>query len=353
MAFRGLVGAACVASGFAVTGVVVLTSRWRRLESRRAVLDNEYASILEELSSLDNTRLIEAENLRKKKHEIGLLHETVDTLWNDRLERYKQTNKEMYSYLKALPEALGILKGLTSHYQYMTKEMRKFISFDVACSKVHNFSLLLEHGDRVGIHRVAESIRQLLIAEPLVEVVCDSVINDFTNISAPSTINECSLSFVFCMEELDKAIEAAVSHFLEFQRDRADRAPNVICEGIRKLSDEAKVNTLSSGDIIMQREAKALRDLLLRDKRQLHTAEDLRSALNYVENVISKLNKKNGHDNALQATIIADPAVGIAEEQLLLWRKSASLFLVREQAKEALSAYNLLLAETLTKTKIA
>ncbi|KAH9599920.1 hypothetical protein LSM04_002610 [Trypanosoma melophagium] len=352
MAFRGVVGAACVASGFVVTGVVVLTSRWKRLESRRAALDNEYASILEELSSLDNSRLREAEDLRKKKHDMRLLHETVDTLWTDRLERYKQTNKELYSYLKALPEALGILKGLTSHYQYMTTEMRKFLSFDVACSKVHNFSLLLEHGDRVGIHRVAETIKQLLIAEPLVEVVCDSVINDFTNISAPATLNECSLSFVFCMEELDKAIEAAVAHFLEFHRDRAERAPNVICEGVRKLSDIAKLNTLSSGDIIMQREANALRDLLLRDQRQLHTTEDLRSALKYVEDAIGQLNRNNDPDNALKATITADPAVGIAEEQLLLWRKSASLFLVREQAKEALSAYNLLLAETLTKTKV-
>ncbi|EKF99392.1 hypothetical protein TCSYLVIO_009689 [Trypanosoma cruzi] len=350
MASRGMLGAVCLFGGLTMTGVALAGSRWRRISTRRAQLNNEYANILAELRSLNDARLKEAEDLRQKKQENALLHETVTTLWADRLARYVQTNKELHSFLKALPEALGALKGLTSHYRYMATEMAKFLAFDVSCIKVHNFALLLEHGENVGIPRVVETIRQLLIAEPLVQVVCDSVINIPADVSSPRSIDECSSSFVFCMEELDQAIEAAVLRYVEFQSDRGTKAPNAICDGVRKLTSEAKLNTFSKGDIIMQKEQRSLRDLLLRDRRQLHTTEDLRSALKYVETVSDELCYENAKDGGLKASVSGDTAVKVAREQLLLWRKSAAVFLVQQQAKEVLGAYQLLLAETLTKT---
>ncbi|KEG09668.1 hypothetical protein DQ04_04841040 [Trypanosoma grayi] len=353
MASRGILGAVGAVSVFGVTGVVMLGSRWRQLESRRAKLNNEYADILEELRALEDSRLQDAVKLRQKRQETAQLHETVDAVWAERLARYTQTNKELHSYLAALPEALGALKGLTNHYQYMMLEMRKFIAFDVACSKVHNLALLLEHGDHVGIQRVAQTIQQLLVAEPLVQVVCDNITDATADISSPNSLGDCSASFVFCMEELDRAIEGAVERYAEYQRDHAEKAPNAVCEGLRKLGSEVKVSTLSKGDIMMQKERKVLRDLLLRDRRQLHTTEDLTSAVRHAENVSERLHNTNTHDGGLQATVAADSAVENAQEQLLLWRRSAVVFLLRQQAKDALGAYHLLLAETLTKTKSA
>lgn len=330
----------------------MLGLRWRHAESRRAQLDIEYANIMNELRALNDTRLKEAEDLRHKKQETALLHEAVDTLWADRLARYAQTNRELCSYLRALPEALGALKGLTSHYQYMATEMRKFVAFDVACSKVHNLALLLEHGDCVGIHRVAETIRHVFAAEPLVQVVCESVINAKTDVGCPVSINECSTSFVFCMEELDRAIEAAAARYFEFQSEHAEKAPNVLCEGVRRLASEAKVVTLSRGEILAQKERQALWDLLRRDQRQLRTTEDLQCALRYVDDVARQLHRDNAENSELRAIVSSDAAVGAAQQQLFVWRDSAAAFLVRHQAKEALGAYHLLLAETLTKTHL-
>ncbi|ESL11572.1 hypothetical protein TRSC58_00673 [Trypanosoma rangeli SC58] len=351
MAARGVLGAACVVGGLTMTGVALTVSRWRRAETRRAQLNNEYADILTELRSLNDARLKDADDLRRKKQEMALMHETVATLWTDRLARYMETNKALHSFLRALPEALGALKGLTNHYQYMTTEMRKFVAFDVACSKVHNFALLLEHGERVGMPRVVERIRQLLIAEPLVQVVCDSVSQIPADISSPSSIGECSSSFVFCIEELDRAMEAAVARYLEFQSEDGSKSPNIICSGVRKLTNEARVSTLTKGDIALQKERRALRDLLLRDRRQLHTTGDLRSALDYVENVSDRLRSDDAKEAGLRKVVSADTAVKMAHDQLLLWRKSAAVFLVQQQAKEVLDAYQLLLAETLTKTR--
>ncbi|RNF13722.1 uncharacterized protein Tco025E_06068 [Trypanosoma conorhini] len=351
MASRGVLTAACVVGGLTMTGVALTASRWRRTEARRAELNNEYADVLTELRSLNDARLKDAEDLRRKRKETALMHETVATIWADRLARYVQTNKELHSFLKALPEALGALKGLTNHYQYMATEMRKFVAFDVACSKVHNFALLLEHGEHVGMPRVVERIRQLLIAEPLVQVVCDSVSQVPADISCPSSLGECSSSFVFCMEELDRAIELAVARHLEFQSEEGKKTPNVICDGVRKLTNEARLNTLTKGDIALQKERRALRDLLLRDRRQLHTTGDLRSALEYVEGVSDRLCTDDAGEAGLRKIISTDAAVKAAQDQLLLWRRSAAVFLVQQQAKEVLEAYQLLLAETLTKTR--
>ncbi|AAZ12829.1 uncharacterized protein TEOVI_000058300 [Trypanosoma equiperdum] len=352
MSSHSSLGVAVVTGGVSLAGALVWGARWGKLRSRRADLDRQYADSLAETSALDEARLAGAELLRQKRKESVLLHEAMDSIWKDRFERYKQTNKETHSYLRALPEALGVLKGVTNHYQYMAREMRKFIGFDVACSKVHNFALLLNHGEKVGIQRVSETIRQLLVAEPLVRVVCDSLLDEATNFSCPTSISESSDSFVFCMEGLDRAVDAAAARYIELQKpSMGESPPNVFCRVLRKITTALEANMLSRCDIIMKEERQALRNHLLRDRRQLHTMHDLVGAMRYVEELSRHFQDSAKNPASVNMSVLSDPEVLLAREQLLLWRRAAAIFLVRQQAKEALNSYHLLLAETLTKTR--
>ncbi|KAG8348039.1 hypothetical protein TRVL_01124 [Trypanosoma vivax] len=350
MTSRVVLSAALAAGGITVGSAILLGNRYRRLEMRRSELDAEYVSLLTDLRSLDDSRLAEVEALDRKAKENILLHETVDTLWSDRLARYKQANKEMYSYLKALPEALDVFRGINNHYRYMAMKMPEFFQFDVACSKVHNFALLLAHGERVGIDRVAETIRQLLIAEPLVRVVCDSVIDSNSSSRSPTSVDECSTSFEFCIKELRNAIESASNRYVELcLKDGLEKAPNVMCETLHKIITKMKANTMRKGDVIAHREQEAFQELLRSECCQLRMTVDLEEAMKYVEEVTQGLRAGATGDDALLTAISADPEVVVAQQQLQLWRRSTAAFLVRQQAMDALSSYQILLAETLTK----
>jgi len=167
------VGIVALFSACSLVGVVGGT-RWRRVELRRAELNREYEQIMVDTRVFNEERIAREGRLAEKEAKMRSTHETIDVLWKDRLKRYVIANEDLHAYVKALPEAIGAVKGLTAHYRYMTGEMPKFIGFDIACSKVHNLSLLLDHAASVGIGRVAGTVSYtpFLASRSLSVVVC-------------------------------------------------------------------------------------------------------------------------------------------------------------------------------------
>lgn len=334
-------------AALAVCGVVG-GARWRRIELRRAEINQEYEKTMVELRAFDEDRLRYATELKAKEEKTALMHETVESLWADRLQRYEKTNRDLDAYLVALPEALGAVKGLTNHYHHMAHEMRKFVAFDVACSKVHNLSLLLERAATAGLPTVAETVQQLFPAEPLIDVVCESVL-DMAHVSCPASIEESSAAFAFCMDELDEAV-AAVGRRYTAEVEVA-REPGVVSGVVSRVLSKLKVSTMSRGQREIARKRQALDSLLVREQRQLFTEEDLRAALEHVGAVQQQLAAPaaKGDTAAYLREVSEDPAVQEALRQLGLWRAAAAAFFMQRQAQEALDCYQLLLAETLTK----
>ncbi|KAG5507244.1 hypothetical protein JIQ42_06650 [Leishmania sp. Namibia] len=351
LAAFGTVGA------FSVVGVVGGT-RWRRIELRRAELNEEYTKLMTEMRTFNEERLTRDERLAAKEAEVKATAETVDILWNDRLERYAQVNKDLHAYLSALPEAIGALKGLSNHYRYMSEEMPKFMGFDIACSKMHNLALMLEHGKAVGIERVAATVREMFAAEPLVHTVCTSII-EAPAPPRPSSIAAASATFTFCMEEVDRAVGAVAMRYAAALEEPPAATPGILSDSVRKLVRMTRVDTLSRGQRQLAERRKDLERMLRRAQRQLHTEEDIRAALEYTKELdrhlaavspsrTGVLLSRSSSRNDFLTAVRSDSEVKKAVQQLDLWRDSATSFLVHRQAEDALRSYYLLLAETLT-----
>ncbi|EPY23016.1 hypothetical protein STCU_07942 [Strigomonas culicis] len=293
-----------------------------------------------------------SKELVAKEKKTKALHDTVDTLWADRLERYKQTNINLHSYIVALPEAIGALKGLTNHYRYMSEEMRKFVNFDVACSKVHHLALLLDHGGLASLPSVAPTLQRMFRAEPLIDVVCENM-KELQDVQCPSSVAEASSLFTYCMGELDDAVEKASKAYFQFS-ENPRHTPSVAADSMHKLTNLFKIDTLSHGQRELVKKRALLDRLLIKEKRQLHTVEDVRAALDHVERVKEKFGqpaKKSFFfkDDDHQVSLQRDLAVTKAVKQLELWKSVTATFLLQEQAREALQSYSILLSETLTK----
>ncbi|KAG5510977.1 hypothetical protein JKF63_06479 [Porcisia hertigi] len=337
---------------------VVKGTQWRRVELRRAELNEEYTKIMEEMRTLNEERLTHDERLAAKETETKGTAETVDILWSDRLERYAQANKDLHAYLAALPEAIGALKGLSNHYRYMSEEMPRFTGFDIACSKVHQLALMLEHGRVVGIERVAETVQNVFAAEPLIQTVCTSITAAPAPLH-PRSIDAASSTFSFCMEELDRAVGAvAMRHAMRPEKPQATM-PGIFSDSVRRLVGMFQADTLSKGQRQLAERRKDLERVLRRAQRQLHTEDDVRAALEYTKELDKLLSSESpektvflrspsfSNDEFLVA-VRSDAEVKKAIQQLHLWRDSATTFLVHRQAEGALYSYSLLLAETLT-----
>ncbi|KAG5486261.1 hypothetical protein LSCM1_07384 [Leishmania martiniquensis] len=340
-----------------VIGVVGGT-RWRRVELRRAELNEEYTRLMNEMRTFNEERLTRRQRLAAKEAEAKATAETVDILWSDRLERYAQVNKDLHAYLSALPEAIGALKGLSNHYRHMSEEMPKFMGFDIACSKMHNLALMLEHAKAVGIERVAATVREMFPAEPLVDAVCTSII-EAPAPPHPTSIAAASETFTFCMEELDQAVGAVAMRYGAALEEPSTATSGILSDSVRKLVGLTRADTLTRGQRQLAERRKDLERMLRRAQRQLHTEEDIRAALDYTRELnhhlvavapsrtgvlLPSLSKKND----FLAAVRSDEEVKKAAQQLDLWRDSATTFLVHRQAQDALESYYLLLAETLT-----
>lgn len=350
------------ALGALSVGGVMGGSRWRKVELRRAELNKEYEELMAGSRSCSEERLSRDQRLHDKETEVAETTETVNILWTDRLERYAQVNKDLHAYLKALPEAIGALKGLANHYRYMGEEMPKFMGFDIACAKVHNLALMLEHGRAVGIERVAPTLKEMFAAEPLVQTVCEGISDDSTSVPHPSSVAEASATFSFCMEELDRAIaDVAAKHAAVLEEPPA-ATPGPLSDGVRKIVSASKADVLSSGQRQLAERRKDLERMLRRAQRQLHTEEDVRAAVEYTRQldehfatgalktplISASSTSTSSLESGFYAAVGTSPSVKTALGQVDLWRDSATTFLVHRQAEDALRSYHTLLAETLT-----
>ncbi|CCW65370.1 unnamed protein product [Phytomonas sp. EM1] len=342
---------------FGGVGLLTLTCavggvRWKRLEKRRAELNSDYEKFLVEFRLYKEEELRYSVELREREKRTILLHETVDTLWKDRLERYKRTILDLYAYLKAMPEALGCLSGVTNRYRYMADNMRKFVGFDVSCCKLHNLALLLEHAHVFGLARVLETMQELFASEPLINAVCESV-EQTVGISYPSTVAETSAAFTFCLETLDDAVSRCSS---TFSSAIEASTPSPVSDGVRELVKMTHLSTLSRGQKALADKRLALARLLQREKRQLRTKEDVRSAVEYAERLQAYFaNPPKGsplsiirREDKFTHAIRSDAEVKRALQQLELWRNTAAVFLLWQQAQDVLDCYQLVLAESLT-----
>ncbi|KPA74225.1 putative mitochondrial hypothetical protein [Leptomonas pyrrhocoris] len=353
LAAFGVVGA------FSAAGVLG-GSRWRRVELRRAELNKEYEELMAGSRTYNEECLSRDQRLTDKEQATKETAETLDILWTDRLERYAQVNKDLHAYLKALPEAIGAMKGLANHYRYMSEEMPKFIGFDIACSKVHNLALMLEHGRTVGVERVAPTLREMFAAEPLVQAVCDGICDAASAVPHPSSVAETGATFSFCMEELHHAVAEVTAGYAAALEEPPAPTPGPLSDGVRKVVAAARADVLSNGQRQLAERRKDLEKMLRRAQWQLHTEEDVRAAVEYTRQLDQHLASHSpatshlssaspaGKDEIL-AAIRSDTAVKNAMRQVDLWRDSATTFLVNHQAEDALQSYHILLAETLTK----
>lgn len=352
-------------SALSVAGVLG-GSRWRRVELRRAELNKEYEALMADSRTSNEERLSRDQRLADKEKEAKETAETVDILWKDRLERYQQVNKDLHAYLKALPEAIGAMKGLANHYRYMNEEMPKFMGFDIACSKVHNLALMLEHGRSVGIQHVAPTLREMFAAEPLVQTVCEGVADAASTAPHPTDVAQASATFSFCMEELDRAVAEVAAGYAAALEAPPAATPGPLSDGVRKIVDASRADVLSRGQRQLAERRKDLEKMLRRAQRQLHTEEDVRAAVEYTkqldEHLAAGAPKKasilaglvpssltSSSQNEFLDAVRSNPSVKDAILQVDLWRDSATTFLVNKQAEDALHSYHLLLAETLTK----
>jgi hypothetical protein len=335
-------------------------SRWRRVELRRAELNKEYEELMTGTRGCVEERLSRQQQLADKERETIETAETVDILWQDRLERYKQVNKDLHAYLKALPEAIGAMKGLANHYRYMSEEMPKFMGFDIACAKVHNLALMLEHGRAVGIERVAPTLKEMFAAEPLVQVVCEGISDSASAAPHPASIAEASATFSFCMEELDRAVAEVMAGYAAALETPPALTPGPLSDGVRKLVDASRADVLTSGQRQLAERRKDLEKMLRQARRQLHTEEDVRAAVEYTKEIDQHLAAgatktssffqltSSANQTEFLAAVRSSTAVKSAIRQVDLWRDAATTFLVHRQAEDALRSYQLLLAETLT-----
>jgi len=287
--------------------------------------------------------------------------EAFKVLWEDRLQRYHQANLDAASYLKALPEGLGVLKGLIHHYRYMSDELRHFIGFDLAASKVHNFSLLVSGLQEAHPLRAVRALKGLFAAEPLVQEVCSCSERFFADVQdVPATIQEVSQSFLFVLDALETSLKRSVDRYVASARAARSHHENVALDALWDIFAAAKFDLNDNHDaeniLAAQRE-------INHDRRRLWCEADVKEAVRYAD----KLLYRWGHN--LPAQEVTNPAhhahltppamklvmeyvsedgeVRAAFQQLKAWQEGAVAFQVAAQTRVALASYQKLLAASL------
>lgn len=342
------------------------------------------------METLQNNRTAEIKVLAEKERNITGMMETLDIIWKDRLDRFKDKLEEVNDYIFALPEALGVVNGVQNHYHYMADEMKAFLAFDVFSATVHNVGLLLRHADVVGISTVSNTILHLLPQDDFVDAVCSSI-ESTHSVEAPTSIADASQTFGFCMDQLHEARNRIIDRYggVAMLPTTSSNTPkkSLLLDGLHAVVRQLRVSTMTAD----QREAVKRREAieaLFKDERQiLQNKEDIVAAMDYVASLRGLLSThpvsasspaseansqtnsgtvpssqdspstldnnpigtKNGIIDPLTEAIRNDHGVQLALQQAELWRNAAGTFLLQQQAKDALKSYHLLMSECLTR----
>jgi hypothetical protein len=283
----------------------------------------------------------------------------IDTLWADRLVRYGDTNDQLKSFIVALPEAMGIANGLTSHYRYLSEAVKEYIYFDIWASKALCCTLLLDSANEVGLVPVVEQLKGII--NETVDAVCTNVVQEASLASAPQTVMDVNTSFAFCMEQLDVATLAAAEKFeAELAAQRAHKAPNAVVAGLTRVLQWAK---LPETDVALAEARMNVEADERRRYRQLRDIADIHHALKYVDEVSRLLETctptaANANKTTAAASLsppsafpvhaLQDEGVIQAIRQLQAWEEGATAFLIQSQARAVLKAQFDLMALPLT-----
>lgn len=358
MAFR------YVAGGTTILGLVgagsAVSYKQNLIAQRKAeLLDERAANESKQIQLQQEIQVVESER-SAAVGKVVARREAFKVLWEDRLQRYHQANLDAASYLKALPEGLGVLKGLIHHYRYMSDELRHFIGYDLASSKVHNFSLLIG-----GLHeghplRSIRALRGLFAAEPLVQEVCSGSERFFTDVKdVPTSVQEVSRSFLFVLDSLEASLKNSVDRYIASARAARGHHENVALDALWDLFGAAKFNLHDSSD---SDNLQAAQREINHDRRRLWCEADVTEAVRYTDKILYRWgqNATTNTSEPVTITILTTPVIKQAMEhvaqdnevraafqQLKAWQEGAVAFQVAEQTRRALASYQRLLALSL------
>lgn len=303
----------------------LIGTRKQQLIAERELLQQELRQQLSSVAAAESEGgdIIAAEQARRS---------SFQTLWDDRIARYHHSNDEALSYLQALPEALGAMKGLINHYRFGADELKHFIGFDVASSKVHNFALLNDKMLADPQQRSA-ALAGLFASEPLIGEVSRSL----AAIGAtPHEISEIGTTFDFCVRDLELRMEK-VAKSLSQAALSSKRPESMIVSATEDFLEKFKVSLRPSDGATDGSPASLT--------RSIRTNADVRAALLYADEVLSRLRGKSS--NATVEAVRSHPHLIEGAAQLAAWQAGAATFLVEQQAHDALSAYQSLLSLSL------
>ncbi len=346
-----------------IGGGSLYSYRQSLLVHRRGELAKEHSDLSAEVRNCEKRMKAVISQEKADFAKIEVRKRAVDILWGERLRRYVDTNEQLKSFIVALPEAMGVVNGLSNHYQYLADAAREYFAFDIWSSKSHNFALLLDACDSSGVVPVVEKLQGLFGSDELVEAVCANVLSTANMLAAPQSVADVNTAFTFCMEQLDLAtLDAAERYEAELAALNAHKAPNVVVGGINRVLQWAKLSEVDQAaeNARMSEESDRRRRF-----RQLTELDDIKHALRYVEDVSALIQKNNGtaagvpSDNSVTPTkapaianfpeyALRDKAVVMAVQQLRVWEEGATAFLIQSQAKTVLKAYFDVMALPLT-----
>jgi hypothetical protein len=333
----------------AAAGGAAFTYKQTLINHRKNELRREADRLAEECAVAKNEATLQLQQLAKETKEVQEFSNTVVTLWDDRQRRYREGIEDSYSYLVALPESLGILKGVSNHFRYATEELQRFGAYDITVSKVHNFGLLLSAMECFGVAKSCAALKELFTAEPLIHAVSSSVValDDVSEVAAPASISEANRTYLFVVESLEKSIEeAGVRHHAEVQSNTPElsvvgQAVSDRLASLKVVANPLQLRAQKNQEDANNREKRLLRRLL--------TMEDVALAAKDAVVSVNRLSHPNLNEplTSVDRYILADEKVKMCVKQLDLWRAAAERFLIEAQAASALKSYQTLLAHSL------
>jgi hypothetical protein len=321
-----------------VGGAVAYSYKQNLISARRQDLQIEKEALQRELrNELSKVSMVQSEIAGVTEAEIKR-RAAFQTIWDDRIARYNYSNLEAASFLDALPEALGATKGLLNHYRYAGEELRHFVGFDIASSKVHNFALLHQGLSSDPLHR-ASALKGLFASEPLISEV-GTTLELIVPESTGHYASDVTKTFEYCLSDLEKRIELAAKLVTQ-ETLPSHHANNMLLCAADNLLEKFKLPIINNSEKTLNEERTY--------SRSLRTAVDVRCALQYADEVLCRLSKGSG--DASVETLRCHALVREGAEQLAVWQSGAAQLLVEQQAAEALGAYQSLLALSLAQSR--
>lgn len=317
------------------------------IAARKATLNQEVNHLNSVLQHTRHEVDDEIAALERETQSVKEFSNTVVSVWDDRQERYRTGIKDSYSFLVALPESLGVLKGISNHFRYATEQLQRFSAFDITVSKVHNFSLLLSSVESIGLPKTCAALKELFTAEPLIYAVSSSVValDRASEVDAPTSIAEANKTYTYVMESLESSIEEATARYhetmLQSQTPELSLVGQTLSNQLQALRTECNPQQV--------RAQKAAAELEAREKRltrRLLSISDVAAAAAASTSALQQLRNVE-HCAALEKYVLSDEKVKMNVKQLDLWRAAAERFVIEAQAASALRSYQTLLSHSL------